>query len=361
MNLGIFLSSGDSFTDMAKYGQDVRFKEFYVQAFSKYFDNVFIFSYANEKLEDLPKNVFIVPNKFNIPRLAYNLLLPFFNIKFILYCDIFRAYHLSGVVPAIITRIFFGRPFMFNYGYDYEEFVKIEGKYLQLLFLKIAHPLACNLASKIMAVTKIVLNWTPKNKTVYIPNGVDIKLFKPIKTLKKHNKKFLILAIGRLEVQKNYFNLLKAVENLDIRIKIIGRGSLKNKIVRFAKRKKIKLELIEKIPNTKLPAIYNQADIFVLPSLTEGPVKVLLEAMSCGLPVVGANVRGINEIIKDNKNGIFCNTDPESIKSALIKLIENKNLRNKLGKNARNEMVSFFNLDKLLLKEVRLLKSVKGL
>ncbi len=359
MTLGIFLSSGDSFTDMEKYGQADRFKTFYIKAFSKNFNKVYIFSYANETVSDLPKNVYVIPNKNNIHRLLYNFLVPTFNSKYIKRCDVFRAYHLSGTMPSVITRIFYKKPFMFNYGYDYHEFSLIEKHFLQYLFLTIMHPLACLFASKIMAVTKAVLEWTPSDKTVFIPNGVDTKVFKILpkeKNLPRRNKKISLLSIGRLETQKNYKNLLKALKGLNIKMTIIGRGSLKDELINFSKKNNIDLTIIDRIDNTALPKVYNQADIFLLPSLTEGPVKVLLEAMACGLPVIGAKVHGIEEIIEDYIDGLFCSTSVNSIRKKIIELMGSADLRKKLGQNAREKMVKDFNLDKLLQKEINLIK-----
>ncbi len=354
MNLGIFLSSGDSLTDMEKYGQADRFKSFYLKYFADNFDNIYLFSYENEKISGLPRNVKLVGNRYKIHRWLYNLLIPFLEYKNILKCDVFRAYHLSGTFPAIVTKIFFLKPFVFNYGYDYREFVVVEKKYFQYILLTLVHPLACFFAERIIAVTKAVLKWTPKEKTVFIPNGVDTKVFKPLRKL--NSKRLKVINIGRLETQKNQLNLVKSLKGLPVDLLIIGRGSLKNQILKLAKDLKVNVKIIDRVDNTKLPKMYNQADIFALPSITEGPVKVLLEAMACGLPVVGSKVNGIKEILKDNVNGIFCSTEVKSIRRAIVKLVSSRELRVKIGDNARQYMVENFELLKLLHKEVLLIK-----
>ena len=129
MILGIFLSSGESFKTMAKSGQDIRYKEFYLKKFSKNFKEIIIFSYANETVGGLPKNVIVVPNKYKIHRFLYMFLLPFINLEKIFKCDGFRVYHLLGTIPSILTKIFFNKPYIFNYSYNYGEFAKIEKKW----------------------------------------------------------------------------------------------------------------------------------------------------------------------------------------------------------------------------------------
>ena len=82
--------------------------------------------------------------------------------------------------------------------------------------------------------------------------------------------------------------------------------------------------------------------------------KTLLEAMACGLPVIGTNVEGIKEVIRHGENGFLCNTDPASIREAVIRLMEEEELREKLGRNARKTIEEKFSLDKLIDRELEL-------
>lgn len=357
MNLGIFLSSGESFKEMAKSGQEIRFKIFYLRAFAKRFKKVYVFSYENEKIIDLPTNIEVIPNRYNLHRFLYGILMPFLNFNYIQRCDVFRSYHILGTLPALVTKIFFRKPFVFNYGYDYIEFAVIEKRYFQILLLKLISPIACLLADKIIAGTKMVLDWTPKHKTIFIPNGVDINVFKP--NIKKPKRRvFKLLNVGRLETQKNQINLIKALPKLKADLVIIGNGSLQNALEKTAKKLNVSLTIISKVENTRLPEIYRKADIFILPSLTEGPVKVLIEAMACGLPVIGSDVRGINEIIIDGQNGLLCSTNAPSIRKIIQRLMNDDNLIRKLSSKSRTFVVENFNLDKLLIKEINTIKSI---
>lgn len=358
MILGIFLSSGESFQDLAKNGQDVRFKKYYVESYSKFFEKVYVFSYAKEHITDLPKNVFIIPNKFNLNRYLYGVIMPVLNYRIILECDVFRAFHLLGSLPGIISKVVFNKPFVYNYGYDYIRFSQLESKYWQVIFVFILRPIVNIMASKIIGVTKSVFKFIPKNKLVYIPNGVDTNLFKPM--YEKRNGKIIIFSVGRLEKQKNYINLIKALKNVNIKLVLIGQGSLKKDLIYLAKKEKIELKLIENVPHIDLPKYYRLADIFILPSIEEGFSKVLIEAMACGLPVICSKVGGANEVIKDGKNGIFCQVTKDSIREKILLLLRDKNLRGRLGKNARNSAVDNYDIKKLIKKELEILNEIKA-
>ena len=221
MILAIVLASGDSFKNMSKSGQDIRFKYFYIRKFAKSFSKIYIFSYADERVMGLPANVEVVGNKYAINRFFYGFLMPFLNLGKIYKCDVFRSYHLLGTLPVIITRIIFGKPYVFNYAYDYVKFAKIEGKLLQIILIRLIHYPAIFFASKIIATTEEMFRKLPAQKTFFIPNGVDINLFKP-KKKKKANKKLELLSVGRLEPQKNYLALISALKWLAVDFKFVG-------------------------------------------------------------------------------------------------------------------------------------------
>ena len=356
MNLGIILASGDSFSNMAKSGQDVLFKKFYIPVFAKEFDKVYIFSYAKEKVKDLPENVQVIPNTYRLHRYLYGFLMPFLNASIIFRCDVFRVYHLFGTLPAIIASVFFAKPFVFNFAYDYEKFSRIDSKYLQIILLKLVKPVATLFASKIFAANRAIFKGLPVTKTVYLPNGVDLNFFKPIKK-NKINKVPVVLSVGRLEKQKNFESLVEAIQGLNIGLILVGNGSLKSKLLDLAKVKKVDLKIIEKVKHNQMPKIYNQADIFVLPSLVEGHPKTLLEAMACSCPVVVTNVEGTVDIVRNGQNGLMVEPEKEKINYALRQLIGNKILSEKLAKNARETIDENFNIDKLFKREVSVLKT----
>ena len=356
MTLGIFLSLGDSFKNMAKTGQDIRFKKYYVKAYAKEFEKVFIFTYDNEKVTGLPKNVYIIPNRYSIHRYIYSLIIPFLHFSIVKQASVFRSFHLNGTIPSIISKIFFSKPFVFNFAYNYEKFAAVENKRSQVVLFKLVKPMAVFLASKILAANETIFKSLPHEKAVYSPNGVDITTFKPSgKKVKK--KVHHILAVGRLEKQKNFEGLIKSMSTIKADLTIVGSGQLKSELIKLAKREKVNIRIIEKVKNNRMPRVYNWADIFILTSFTEGSPKALLEAMSSGLPCIAANISENRELISNMKNGILVDLNITKIRDIIDKLLSNKKLRIHLGKNARKQIVENFDIRRLIEKELVTLKN----
>ena len=373
MNLGIFLPIGSSFKDLKKTGQDKRFKNYYLKPYAKAFDNVFVFSYEKEKAK-LPKGCFIIENKFKIQRFFYAFAIPFINKDEIKEIDVFRVMQLTGSTPAILTKIFFKKPFIVTYGYDYISFAKLEKQKIRPILLRLMEKIAFKHALGIIVTTnqikKTLQKKYPKTKIFYVPNGVDITKFKvPSRKAGRQsskfkvavkNLKFNVLFVGRLEKQKNLLALLKAVSLLkkhNLKLLFIGQGSLKGSLIKLAKDLKVDLKIIDKVDYQRIFKYYKQADIFCLPSFKEGQPKALLEAMACGLPCLVAKYEGVEEF-EDKKEILVTGFKADEIKKNLEILIKDQTLRKKLGINARNRIVKDFNIKKLLKKEIRALKNV---
>lgn len=357
MNLAVFLSSGEGFEDLKRSGQDTRFKKYYLENYAKKFEKVYVFSYLNEKYDDLPKNVFLIPNNSNLHRYLYGLLIPFIHRKILKECDVTRAFHLLGTLPAIVNKVFFGKSFVYNYGYDYIAFAKIDKKYFQIPLIVVISFLANLFADKIIAVTPAIFKYLPRNKMIYLPNGVDTNIFKAAK--KTDNKRKIVLSVGRLEKQKNYQSLIKALSGMEVKLILIGKGSLKEELIKLAEVKMVDLVIIDQVGNEDLPKYYNQADIFVLPSFNEGFAKVLIEAMACKLPVIASKVGGLREIIKDGLTGLFCTTDESSIREKVIYLIDNPKKAESLARNGREDVVKNYDINILIEKEIQILNENK--
>lgn len=358
MNLAVILSLGESFTDLKRSGQDQLMITQNIESFSKVFDHVYVFTYKREKVK-LPKNCTLIIPPFKLHRYLYALAMPFIHFSIIKKCQLLRPFQLSGTIPAIVARIFFNKKYVFNLGYDYTAFAQIENKPLQAFFYKLLQPLATALAVKVIVKNKSLISmpYALCPKQVYIPNGVDTNLFKPKQ--RSPNKAPRVLFIGRLEPQKNILNFIRAVSNLktNTKLTIIGSGSQKAEIINLSKKLKINLKLISHLPHQKLPSIYQTSDIFVLPSIKEGSPKVLLEAMSCGLPCIVSKIPEHRSIITHQINGWLTDTDPGSIASSLNHLLQAKSLQARLKTNARKLIMQKYNISQIMNKELKLLRT----
>lgn len=364
INLGIFLNLGSSFTSLKKSGQDVRLINEYLKRYVKEF-NVFVFSYKKEK-RLLPKNCSLLENKLFLHRFIYQFILPFYHFSTIKKIDVFRVMQLTGVIPAILVKIFFGKPFVFTYGYDYMAFAKLEGQKIRPILLKVLEKLAIKFASGVIVTNKKIKSELkqkyPQARLFYIPNGVDIKRFK-MKDLRLEvkDRKIKILFVGRLEKQKNLDNLIKAVFLLNKEYKIellfIGQGKLKLQLIKLAKKLNISLKIIDRVSHDQIPEFYQRTDVFVLPSFLEGHPKTLLEAMVCGLPCLVGEYPGVEEF-KNKEEILITGFKTKEIASGLENLIKDNSLRKKLGQNARKRIEKDFDIEKLLKMEAAALKDV---
>ncbi len=98
-----------------------------------------------------------------------------------------------------------------------------------------------------------------------------------------------------------------------------------------------------------MPEIYSLMDILLVPSVNEPFGRVVVEGMAAGLPVVGSNNGGIPEIITDGYDGFLRAPDDFDGWMAIVKsLIEDKELRKRIGKNARKAVEERFTLDKMI-------------
>lgn len=85
--------------------------------------------------------------------------------------------------------------------------------------------------------------------------------------------------------------------------------------------------------------------MFFLPSYSEAMPMSILEAMECGLPIVASNVGGIPSIVRNNINGFtFIPGDVEGMAAAIIKILKNSNLANKLSENSARIIAEEYSL-----------------
>lgn len=356
-NLAVFLAIGESLEDFRSKGQLKRLMDYNIKSFCRNFNHVYVFSYKNESYRPF-NNCTVITNQYGLHRYIYALLLPLIERRFIRNCSVSRGLQLTGGIPATVSKLFFKIPFIVNYGYDYETFAKIEGKQIQAILYRIIKYPILMFADKVIATTEAnaieVSEITNEDKVEIIPNGVDLKLFKP--TNLNQNKTLKITFIGRLEKQKNLDNLITACSSLTFpyQLKFYGQGSQKSDLVKLSKKIGVNLKIFPPQDYHKLPKIFKKTDIFVLPSIVEGNPKILLEAMAAAKSIVATDVSGINSLIENGKTGLLTQVDAKSIANA-IKKLSNKKIRSKLGNNARLYVQNNFDIKILQAKEVNLL------
>lgn len=172
-----------------------------------------------------------------------------------------------------------------------------------------------------------------------IPNGVDLTTYKPGGE-KRASESVKLLYAGRVSMEKRLDLLIETLaelKHLNWKLQIVGEGPL----LKNLKRQVIRNELVERIEfsswkrREELVKIYQQADVFVFPSTSEGMPNVVLEAMACGLPVITSRIPGCEELVEDGVNGFLIEPlNKDQLKAALIKLISSPEQRGQLGEQS---------------------------
>lgn len=351
MNLGIILSSGDSLDQQIQNGQFERFNEYYLKPYSRHFKRVFIFSYGDRGCYPaLPENIVLVSKPTVIPGYLYQLILPLVQFKKIKTIDVFRVFQTPGGIPAVVAKIFFKKPYVVTYGYDYVKFSQIESRPILAGLLTLIIPSVLRLASRVIVTD-------PKNlkfpRAALIPNGVDPLKFKP----GKERRSGLVLSVGRLVKQKNYSLLIKAVSlsRLRRRIKlvIVGQGPEETRLIKLAKLKKVSFKIVPAVAHQQLINWYQQAAVFALTSKIEGQPKALLEAMSCACACLTTPFPG--NLLKDGSSGLI-GGGVEQLSRQLDLLLTDRKLNRRLGNQARQVILKGYNIKPLVEQEINLLK-----
>ncbi len=160
------------------------------------------------------------------------------------------------------------------------------------------------------ALKRVLREHHIKKPITVIPTGIDTNFFKPIEKEKARKKlgikgEKIFLCLGRLGHEKNIDIVLRGLKNADAKLIIAGKGPAEKKMKRLKKelglRKKV--SFVGYIPEKLKPLYFSSADALILASTSETQGVVVVEAMACGIPVIGANSLAIPEIIEEGKNG----------------------------------------------------------
>jgi glycosyltransferase involved in cell wall biosynthesis len=193
-----------------------------------------------------------------------------------------------------------------------------------------------------------------------VPNYVQTDLFIPRPEVEKC---FDIVFVGRGTEQKNLDALFEALCRLrdtdrDVSLLMIGSCCDRDDLRELADRERLRVEFAGRKSTRELPGQLNRAKMYILPSLYEGHPKTLLEAMSCGMACIGANVEGIREEIEHGGTGWVCEPDGESIARSIGALLDDGKLRARLGEAARRHIVENLTLEKVAALELDFVKQL---
>ncbi len=157
----------------------------------------------------------------------------------------------------------------------------------------------------------------------YIYNGLDFEVFK--NNERKRSK--IIFAVGALKAEKAYVSLIEAFKvfseiHPEYTLEIAGEGPLKSEILKCIKNNNLvdKVFLLGHLNKTELVNKYNQSEVFVLSSNSEGFPKVILEALFCGCKVISTDVGSVSSFLP--KKYIISSNTKEKLKSYLSFIVK---------------------------------------
>ncbi len=248
---------------------------------------------------------------------------------------------------------------------------------LQIWLRKFIEKLICTYSAKVILVSKTDFelgDFVSEDKKVLIPNGVDLLKFQPFRNKKSREGlgfselDFVIGYFARFTHQKNPFFALKLIKalivddkkiNKKFKLLMIGDGEYKDAIFDYIKRENLEKFVLVNEPTYEIENFLNVIDCYILPSHWEGLPYGILEAMSCGIPVVASDIPNIREIIEPGKNGFCLETEVNKFKHVIVQLAEDSQLYDLISKEARKTIEKEFNLDASIVELIKIYERIK--
>jgi glycosyltransferase involved in cell wall biosynthesis len=319
----------------------------------------------------LVPDVRVVARNVSLPPALYALAMLFSHRSILRQADLFKTLQISGAWAALPAKFLFRKPLLVRCGYqcslNYRRKISATTGRLRIVFLllytvyTVLEWAAYHAADLIIVTSELDRRYVVSRyhvnpaKIHLLPNAIDVNVFRPMPEIRAERRRLCF--VGRLTPEKNLFNLLDAVSGQDVELVVFGDGVLRDALQRHAATRGIRnVTFRGRVPNSALPAELNRSAAFLLVSHYEGNPKALLEAMSCGLPVIGSDVDGIREIITHQETGYLCAPTAEGIRDAIQAVLGDPARAEAMGRQARRTVVEGYSLDALLTRELELLQ-----
>jgi glycosyltransferase involved in cell wall biosynthesis len=190
----------------------------------------------------------------------------------------------------------------------------------------------------------------PRNRLRTICNGIDISRF----ACTGPSPTGPAVLVARLSAEKDIATLLRATalvvrQQADFRVAIAGSGPQRADLARLANELNLGDSVSFLGEVCDVPGLLAGAQFFVLTSLTEGISLTLLEAMSCGLPVVATRVGGNPEVVVDGETGILVPpTDADALAQAMLVLLKDRDRGRAMGLAGRRRVARHFEIGRMV-------------
>jgi glycosyltransferase involved in cell wall biosynthesis len=285
-----------------------------------------------------PEGFTVLANARGLHRWLYSVCAPLIHYRHLRTADVFRTNQLSGSWTAAIASLVLGKPLVIRCGFvrPSRHYRGCKGAAARLLVrLSLLLSNLALVASEEDRIRLIKEYGVQPAKVVITRNSIDTRRFSPRGVERRPGT---VAYVGRLSPEKNVEAFIKAclaTSAREILIAGVGPDSTRLKATYASER----VRFLGSLPNTELPELLSTTTVFVLASQYEGSPKALLEAMACGTPVVGTDVRGIRSVILNGHNGLLADLNVEDIRDKVEHLLGDSILRARLAANARAYVV----------------------
>ena len=324
-------------------------------------DHVYLFTYGDASdrayADRLADNVEIVPKRRVHNDLLYSFLAPLVHYRRLREVDVVKTNQMLGSWTALLAKYLCGPALVVRTGYVLTVFYDELEKPLPLRLVATAlEAVAYFFADGVLTSSPrgyeyVEARYRVRGDHLMLPNYIETDVFRPLEVEARPNS---VCFVGRLAPQKNLRALVEALGPTPYRLTVVGDGALREELEGLADDVGADVTFAGRVPNHDLPELLNEHEAFVLPSNFEGMPKTLLEAMSCGLAVVGTDVQGINEVLTHEENGLLCGTGAEAIRAAIDRVLTDPALRERLGANARRTIETEYSLETVAAREAAL-------
>ncbi|MCQ8105488.1 glycosyltransferase family 4 protein [Methylomonas sp. SURF-2] len=262
----------------------------------------------------------------------------------------YGLFHVRRKIPVILTF----------HNYVLDVFMKDYSNFLQNTHyqtdLKWFTRLSVNNASVITAVSeftaKLVSNELAIDNVKVIYNGINHNVFYPDRFRNRSDNEIKVLFCGNLTSRKGVQWLLPIVSRLSPKITVFYTSGLRSKT---KLPENSSMQCLGSIDYADMPAVYNEMDILLFPTVREGLSLAAIEAMACGLPIVTTYCSSLPELVDDGKGGFLCPLgDVHTFADRINRLADDALLRRDMGEYNRERVEKTFTLVRMV-KEYKLL------
>ena len=279
-------------------------------------------------------------------------------------CEVLHSHMVHANLLARLVRVLAPVPILVCTAHNTIEAGSRSSSRWRELAYRLTDPL-CDLTTQVSRAgleRYVRVGAVPRGKIHYVPNGVDVETFYPEPVVRQQVRAslgfpedvFVWLAVGRLEEQKDYPNMLRAFARVASKretvLLIAGEGHLRQQAEALA----LELGIASKVHflgvRRDVADLMRAADGYLMSSAWEGMPMVLLEAEASGLPVVATDVGGNREVVLEGQTGFLVPPkNPEALAQAMLRLMSLPlEVRQAMGKAGRAHVEGNYALERVV-------------